>query len=398
MAYFNLEHEAEVIVEASPVGLGALLVQYDKDQNMSVITLASRALTDTERRYSQMEREALGVTWAILHFHLYLAGSSFCVVTDHKLLLALFNNTSSKPPTCIERWIMKLQEYDFKGIYTPGKQNPADFILHHPLPSTAAASREEKLADDYVNLVTYNAVPKTLQLEDIESETKKDEALILCKQAILENKWHVFRKNAPESIKQDIESLYRVRNELSISMEHDMRDRRIVIPESLRQRAIDIAHEGHQGIVKMKQLLRTKIWFPAIDRLVEQTVSACILCQALTVEKKSTEPLNMSELPNEPWEEISIDFKELPTGEFLLVVIDDNSRYPVIEGVRSTSATCIIPKLDTRFAAYGTPCVVRTDNGSPFNRTDFANFAKHLGFHHHKVTPSGPKPTVKLNA
>ena len=230
-------------------------------------------------------------------------------------------------------------------------------------------------------------------MEDIESETKKNEALISCKQAILENKWHVIRKNAPESIKQDIESLYRVRDELSISMEHDivLRDRRIVIPESLKQRAIDIAHKGHQGIVKTKQLLRTKIWFSAIYRLVEQTVSACIPCQASTVERNSTEPLNMSELPNEPWEEISIDFKELPTGEYLLVVIDDYSRYPVTEVVRSTSATCIIPKLDTIFAAYGTPCVVRTDNGPPFNSIDFANFAKYLGFHHRKVTPLWPK-------
>ena len=103
MAYFNLEHETEVIVDASPVGFRALLVQYDKDQNMSAIALASRALTDIEQRYSQTEREALGVTWAILHFHLYLAGSSFRVVTDHEPLLALFNNPTSKPPTRIER-------------------------------------------------------------------------------------------------------------------------------------------------------------------------------------------------------------------------------------------------------------------------------------------------------
>ena len=83
MAYFNLEHETEVIVDASPVGLGALLVQHDKDNNMSIIPLASRALTDRKQRYSQTEREALGVTWAILHFHLYLAGIPFRVVTFH---------------------------------------------------------------------------------------------------------------------------------------------------------------------------------------------------------------------------------------------------------------------------------------------------------------------------
>lgn len=79
-----------MIVDASPVGLGGLLVQDSK-----VISYASRALSDIERRYSQTEREMIGVVWAFEHFHLYPYGSELLIATDHNLLPRIFN--SHKP-------------------------------------------------------------------------------------------------------------------------------------------------------------------------------------------------------------------------------------------------------------------------------------------------------------
>ena len=87
MSYFNPRLKTEVIVDARPVGLGKLLVQESK-----VISYASRALMDVESRYSQTEREMLGVVRAVEHFHLYLYGSEFIIATDHKPLLGIFNS------------------------------------------------------------------------------------------------------------------------------------------------------------------------------------------------------------------------------------------------------------------------------------------------------------------
>jgi hypothetical protein len=53
-----------------------------------------------------------------------------------------------------------------------------------------------------------------------------------------------------------------------------------VLPESHRLKAIQIAHEGHQGLVKTKQLLREKVWYPGIDKLAKHTVDTCLLYQA----------------------------------------------------------------------------------------------------------------------
>ena len=96
-----------------------------------VLAYASRALTDVERCYSQTEREALAIVWSCEHFHLYLYGSDFKLISDHKPLELIFNNPSSKPPARIERWALKLQQYRYTVVYKPVKSNPSDFMSRH---------------------------------------------------------------------------------------------------------------------------------------------------------------------------------------------------------------------------------------------------------------------------
>ena len=58
-----------------------------------------------------------------------------------------------------------------------------------------------------------------------------------------------------------------------------LRGTRVIMPKILRQRAINLAHEGHQGLVKTKKLMREKVWFPQIDSLVENCIQKCLACQ-----------------------------------------------------------------------------------------------------------------------
>ena len=127
--------------------------------------------------------------------------------------------------------------------------------------------------------------------------------------------------------------------------------------------------------------------------MVEAKVRECLPCQAATPDNtKNSEPLKMTELPKCAWQEVSVDFAgPFPTGEYLLVVIDNYSRYPEVEVTHSTSATATIPKLDAIFARQGVPAVLISDNGPPFSGYEFARFAEHMGFHHRKVTPLWPQ-------
>jgi hypothetical protein len=80
--YFDPASEVKILVDASPVVLGAIMSQAHKN-----IAYASRALSDTESRYSQTEREALAIVWACEHFDIYIRGANnVTIIADHKPL------------------------------------------------------------------------------------------------------------------------------------------------------------------------------------------------------------------------------------------------------------------------------------------------------------------------
>ena len=135
--------------------------------------------------------------------------------------------------------------------------------------------------------------------------------------------------------------------------------------------------------------MRSTVWFPKTDVAVDQNVKKCFPCRIATP-KPSREPLKMTPLPDGPWQQVSIDFCEV-AGHYVLIVIDDYSRFPEVEIVHSTSAKVVLPKLDRVFAAYGVPQVVKSDNDPPFNGHEFAQFADYLGFKHPRVTPLWPE-------
>ena len=76
------------------------------------------------------------------------------------------------------------------------------------------------------------------------------------------------------------------------------------------ERIVDIAHEGHLGIVKTKALPREKVWFPCMDKIEETKVKACLLCQVVTP-ACIREPRQMSVLPDSPFDEVSVDFAHM---------------------------------------------------------------------------------------
>ena len=119
MHYYNPKQRTVLTVDASPVGLGAILSSVDAQGNIHNVAYASRSLSKVEQKYSQTEREALAVVWGCEKFHLYLVGTKLTIVTDHKALEIIYN-TKSKMPARIERWGLRLQQYDFDIQHRPG--------------------------------------------------------------------------------------------------------------------------------------------------------------------------------------------------------------------------------------------------------------------------------------
>ena len=388
LPYFSPDKQTKIIVDASPVGVAGILVQDDKP-----IAYGSRALSDVETRYSQTEREALAVVWACEHFDIYVRGASFTVVTDHKPLVHIWKKP--KPPLRIARWSLRLQPYAVTITYSPGKDNPADFLSRHPAAQNIRSSREEKMAEEYVDFVSQTAVPNAITLEEVQAATIEDKTLQAVCLLVQSGQWHKINeyKTDPTVDVQALRQFQSIRDELTVNQRGNMllRDVRIVMPSQLRTRAVQLAHEGHQGVSKTKALIRSKVWFPGIDTAVEEAVRQCIPCQA-NMNRKRTEPLNMTPLPRGPWLNLSIDFcGPLPSGHYLMVVIDEYSRFPMVEIIRSLTAETVVKAMDKIFCAYGYPETIKSDNGPPFHGHAWKSFLRACGVTHRKITPLWPK-------
>ena len=157
------------------------------------------------------------------------------------------------------------------------------------------------------------------------------------------------------------------------------------------KKLVDLAHEGYQGLVKTKLLLRAKVWFPYMDSMVEEKIKSCVPCTA-TVKDEKRFQLQMSNFPSTPWTNVSVDFSgPYLSGDYCLVVIDDCSRFPLIELLKSTSARSVITVLDKIFAVHGMPENLKSDNGPPFQSFEFKKFVEYCGIKHRKITPFWPR-------
>ena len=142
-----------------------------------------------------------------------------------------------------------------------------------------------------------------------------------------------------------------------------MRGNQIVIPKALQQRIVSLAHMGHQGIVKTKQLLRSYVWFKGMSSKVEQIVKTCTKCQVNTDSRRMA-PFRMTKMPIAPWISLCIDYYgPLKNGKYLLVLIDEHSRYPIVRIVSSTAFKALKPILEDIFAMFG-----EMDTASNFER------------------------------
>ncbi|EPB74958.1 hypothetical protein ANCCEY_05934 [Ancylostoma ceylanicum] len=101
---------------------------------------------------------------------------------------------------------------------------------------------------------------------------------------------------------------------------------RVVVPETLRTVVLEELHTGHPGIVRMKSLARSYVYWPNIDEDCERTVQSCTECQ-LQFKTPAKLPLQMWKSAQEVWEPIHVDFAGPLHGMCYMVVVDAMSKW-----------------------------------------------------------------------
>ena len=165
----------------------------------------------------------------------------------------------------------------------------------------------------------------------------------------------------------------------------------IVLLNKLRTQAVALAHESHLGIVGTKQNLRSKVWWPAMDKATEKFCKLCHGCQ-LVAQPDPTEPLTSTTFPEGPWKDLAVDLLgPLPSGRSILVVVDyyilHNHEYAILT---STTSAKVINSLEEVFSHHGLSVTIMSDNGLQFCSEEFQDYCAHNGILHLKVMPNWP--------
>ena len=248
LAYYDNQKATTLAVDAGPNGLGATITQEG-----CLVACASRKLTDTESRYSQIEKEFLAIVFGVHRFRSLLIGQHFTVTTDHKPLLPFFRRQIDTLPLRIQRWILTLQPFDFQVVHIPGKNNSvADGLSRNP--ASLSSFPEETV--EYTVCFILNKIP--LDLRRVAEESKADPTCEQLIRSIDTGKW-------TNSAKKTFSKLFSHRHELSTKESNGLYiicwGDRVYLPLSLREPALQQAHQSHFGVQKMKETLRAYVWW-----------------------------------------------------------------------------------------------------------------------------------------
>lgn len=428
LGFFSNDDTTILYTDASPHAVGAVLTQINAEGHGRIISFASKALSPTEKRYPQTQREALAIVWAIEHFYYYLMGRHFVVRTDAQGVAFIYKREREvyrRIMTRADGWALRLNAFDFSIEFIKGRFNIADpsSRLYQGIDDeykesgsaggvdrqidAIAPTRNEVLSTDpavlrhELNMITF--LDENITLENVIEETSRDATFSEAINFIRSGKWPVKCKHMPDELgdllsnNDALKQLWSVRESLRIDSDMLTRNGAIVLPPSLRSKAMNLAHSGHPGISSMKSILRSRVWWPHIKEDVETFVGNCTSCSLMSRKEKPA-PMRRSVLPQETWECLAVDFNgphQYMGGKSIFLIVDYYSRFLTASIVQSTDFKSVKPVLELLFERYGKPKSIRSDNGPPFNggnhEESYKSFLKKQGITAEFSTPHYPQ-------
>lgn len=386
LTHFDPSKLITVTCDASDDGIAGVLSHNIEGKERPVF-FVSRRLSKAERNYPILHREALAIVFAMEKFYKYVLGQKVIIVTDHKPLLGVFQSKKNNHiiiANRLQRYVSRLSIFEFTIIYKPGRENHvADCLSRLPLnekPSQADLEESSRSSPNCLNfLVEDHAFNLNARL--IAEHTKNDQILNLVIKYI-RNGW-------PTNPNQKgIKNYFSKKHELNVEADCLIFRDRVIIPDALKEFALQLLHANHRGSHKMKLLSRQFLYWEGIGKDIENYSSACKSCQLKGIDRT---PKIYGNWPKTtiPFERIHIDFFQKFNRTFL-ILIDAYSRWIEISRMKKTAAEDVALELDNIFARFGFPSCMVSDNGPPFNSVKFAQFCKARNIEHIFSPPYHP--------
>ena len=369
LGYYDRQKEVIVQVDASLRGLGACLIQDGKP-----IAFASKSLTGAESRYANIERELLAVVFACIRFNTYLQGRRFTVQSDHKPLEMIHLKSMHNAPPRLQRMLLQLQKYDMKIEYKPG----SEMLLADALSRCPARYSQEIKLDLRVDYIAFTSA----WIETLRETTCEDPVLSTVYQ-LVQHGWPKERRRVPNVAKY----YWDFRDELSTDEGLLLKGPSLIIPAALRENYLQHLHEGHLSASKTITNARQHMFWPGIEADIKDYTRRCQVC--IKRSRPAREPLQPHEIPDGPWQKLGMDFFDLK-GKCYILICDYFSKFPFMFSCK-TSWASLKDRLIDLFSNEGFPKEIISDNGSPFNSQEFADYLSSHGVKHTTSSPHYPQ-------
>ncbi|KAL9960046.1 hypothetical protein ACROYT_G033443 [Oculina patagonica] len=374
LRYFDPSKSVTLSVDASKSGLGAAYLQ-----DGCPVAYASRALTEAETRYAQIEKELLAATFACKKFHDFIYGRQATIETDHKPLTAIVNKPLHLAPARLQRMLLLLQKYNLKFVYKKGTElHVADTLSRAYTDEKADSEADEQM--DILSLTSISpARMAELQRHTLAGPVMKKVAHFIA------NGWPAKSKSIPP----EVQPYFPIRDELIVDDGIILKGLRVVVPETLRREYVQQLHKGHPGIDATKRRAREVVYWPSMLLDIDSAVASCQPCNSAKPHQQK-EPLLMHPVPDLPWSFVSADIFDW-NGLQYLILVDSYSGWFEMNTISDLSSKTVIQKMKRHFAAHGIPTRLLTDNGPQFSSREFERFASEWSFEHVTSSPYFPQ-------
>ncbi|XP_029348394.1 uncharacterized protein LOC103308315, partial [Acyrthosiphon pisum] len=259
LQYYNPNKEIILSVDASQYGVGAVLLQ----DNLPV-AYASKALTEVQSRWAQIEKETYAIVWGCERFHQFIYGRKIIIESDHKPLEYIFKKPLIDTPLRLQRMRIRLQMYEFSIKFKKGSlMYIADTLSRAFIEDVDEKNDVLKVAEIEMQSTLEHFPMSTAKLDEYVKETEKDKDLGVIKKWVVSG-WPCYSK-----IPDNLKAYWNVRNSLIISNGLLLKDNKIVVPLFLQKEVLNKIHYNHLGIQKCRLRAKGAVYWPNINKDIE---------------------------------------------------------------------------------------------------------------------------------
>jgi hypothetical protein len=383
-------HKPFVIeTDASEWAIGCTLLQMDSDGVLHPVAFDGRKLQGAELNYAVQEKELLAIKHAIRTWSHYIDNHTRTkILTDHESLKYL--KDTKVPSKRLAHWIAEFGTYDLDITYRPGTEATVP---------DAISRRPDFIGKGEAYQSQFNSI-RSVDEADWEDamvrylRSKQEPTDKKLRQAVLNDKNHL-----PSSFVLEQGSLlYKV---------FDNGQRAPYLSPPVRRAYLERVHReyGHLGWPGLSGVLRTRAWWPSMEKDVQSQIRACPNCQSAKGPRLGTNrgPVNTLEREDiQLFEQWSIDLigilpRTYSGNRHIITAIERSTGWPVVRALKDATSQSVMNFINEEiFAVYGTPNEILTDNGSNLVSDTMTTFLQRAGVRHRTTTPYHPQTNGKV--